>query len=286
MVLPIIWTTAGIGRRFLVQVFHDVISELRALEAMAARFITAQVELETKPALAFTAIKKMNDYVAFSTAYFALSIATSLFTTFFIALRIILVQRAAYKSTKSRRNPYSAAIEIPVESAVMYSATLLTFVILDVTKNGNAFYAQNIHAQMTVYLIYYECVQWYSRALPIRVWRRCSSCCASLLDIHDRIQLGVPALIPVYIGHPLSLVPLGPFPPFDSERWVLQQIQIMAQGPLIQHTLRLGCTFKSQKSQRSTRPLQPSLILILRRRQYKHTGPFFIYSDIVSVAFS
>ncbi|KAF5348464.1 hypothetical protein D9756_009536 [Leucocoprinus leucothites] len=129
VVLPILGTTSGV--------------------AMAARFITAQVELETKPALAFTSIKRMRDYVNFSTAYFALSIGTSLFTTFCIALRIILVQRAAAKATKIRKNPYRAAIEIPVESAALYSATLLIFVILDVTKNVNAFYAQNIHAQMT-----------------------------------------------------------------------------------------------------------------------------------------
>ncbi|EEB91512.1 hypothetical protein MPER_10114, partial [Moniliophthora perniciosa FA553] len=116
--------------------------------AMAARFIVAQVTLETSGD-AFTSIKRMQDFVAFSTAYFVLSIATSLFTTFLLALRIILVQRAAVKATGHRKNPFSAAIEIPVESAALYSLSLLIFVILNVTKNVNAFYAQNIHAQMT-----------------------------------------------------------------------------------------------------------------------------------------
>ncbi|ESK85842.1 hypothetical protein Moror_2366 [Moniliophthora roreri MCA 2997] len=116
--------------------------------AMAARFIVAQVTLETSGD-AFTSIKRMQDFVSFSTAYFVLSIATSLSTTFLLALRIVMVQRAAVKATGHRKNPFSAAIEIPVESAALYSLTLLIFVILNVTKNVNAFYAQNIHAQMT-----------------------------------------------------------------------------------------------------------------------------------------
>lgn len=128
VILPIIMSTCGIG--------------------MAARFIVAQVTLETSGD-AFTSIKRRNDFLAFSTAYFVLSIATSLFTTTFLALRIVMVQRAAVKATGHRKNPFSAAVEIPVESAALYSLTLLIFVILNVTKNVNAFYAQNIHAQMT-----------------------------------------------------------------------------------------------------------------------------------------
>ncbi|KAL0577689.1 hypothetical protein V5O48_004293 [Marasmius crinis-equi] len=116
--------------------------------ALAARFVVALLTLESSGD-AFTAIKRQHDFVAFSTAYFVLSIATSVITTFFLAMRIILVQRAAFKATGRRDNPFSAAIEIPVESAVLYSISLLIFVVLNVTKNPNAFYAQNIHAQVT-----------------------------------------------------------------------------------------------------------------------------------------
>ena len=74
-----------------------------------------------------------------------MSIGTSLTTAALITARVLYVQRALRRSGK-------AIIEIVVESAVLYSITLLIFLVWDVTKNPNVFYAQNIHAQMAASL--------------------------------------------------------------------------------------------------------------------------------------
>jgi len=98
-------------------------------------------------------VKQANDFVRFSTAYFSISIATSLTTTILISLRILLVELSAIKAgihSASGRNTYYAVIEIIVEAAVLYSITLLIMVCFISTKNGNLPYAQNIHAQVAV----------------------------------------------------------------------------------------------------------------------------------------
>ncbi|KAI0312427.1 hypothetical protein OF83DRAFT_659555 [Amylostereum chailletii] len=95
----------------------------------------------------YTVVQKTKQFVTLSSAYFALSISTSLTTTLLITLRVLLVQRASRKFGV-KRNPYSAVIEILVESAVLYSATLLIFVVLNSRKDTNFYFAQNIHAQV------------------------------------------------------------------------------------------------------------------------------------------
>ncbi|KAF7323962.1 hypothetical protein MKEN_00617700 [Mycena kentingensis (nom. inval.)] len=101
----------------------------------------------------FTAARKAAEFVNLSGIYFSLSVATSLFTTLLITFRIVLVQRASKhaglsKSTRGSNNDFNTVIEILVESAVLYSATLLTFVVLLLKKDVSAYYAQNVHAQM------------------------------------------------------------------------------------------------------------------------------------------
>ncbi|KAF9485686.1 hypothetical protein BDN70DRAFT_538302 [Pholiota conissans] len=86
-------------------------------------------------------------FMSFSNVFFSLSIGTSLTTTLLITLRIALVQRRLRKAGL-KITSYSALIEILVESAAMYSVTLLLFVILQSTKNEALFYPQNIHAQV------------------------------------------------------------------------------------------------------------------------------------------
>ncbi|KAJ7053312.1 hypothetical protein C8F01DRAFT_1260644 [Mycena amicta] len=97
----------------------------------------------------FIVAKKSAEFISLSSVYFSLSMATSLTTTLFIALRVILVQRSASsigaRITTRRFNPI---MEILVESAVLYSLTLLTFVALNAQKSVNVYYAQNIHAQI------------------------------------------------------------------------------------------------------------------------------------------
>jgi len=77
-----------------------------------------------------------------------MSIVTSLTTTSLIIFRIIQVQRISPESGGHRK--FRPVIEIIVESAILYSVTLIVFTALDVTKSSNVFFAQNVHAQMAV----------------------------------------------------------------------------------------------------------------------------------------
>lgn len=97
---------------------------------------------------AFTVAKKSAEFVRLSTIYFSLSVATSLTTTLLISLRILLLRRMPRKTETG--HTFNPLLEIPIESALLYSVTLLTFLALDVRKDANLYYAQNIHAQMTV----------------------------------------------------------------------------------------------------------------------------------------
>jgi hypothetical protein len=112
-----------------------------------AGFIISDQVGASKSSEAFIVAKKSGEFVKFSTIYFSLSVATSLTTTLLIAARILLLGRVSSKTGTASRLSFW---EIPIESAVLYSVTLLTFLALDVEKNTNLYYAQNIHAQMAV----------------------------------------------------------------------------------------------------------------------------------------
>jgi hypothetical protein len=128
-ILTVRWlTTAPVLAGFIIS---DQVVALRSLEA-------------------FTVAKKSQEFVKFSTVYFSLSVATSLTTTLLITLRILLVQRVSKQNGVNNGRTFNPIVEILIESAVLYSVTLLTFVVLDIEKNVNVYYAQNIHAQMAV----------------------------------------------------------------------------------------------------------------------------------------
>ncbi|KAJ6590678.1 hypothetical protein DFH09DRAFT_1245111 [Mycena vulgaris] len=95
--------------------------------AILAGFIISDQVIALKSLEAFNIAKKSEEFIKFSTVYFSLSVATSLTMTLLITLRILLIF---------------------IESAVLYSTTLLMFVVLDLRKDVNIYYAQNIHAQM------------------------------------------------------------------------------------------------------------------------------------------
>ncbi|KAJ7367648.1 hypothetical protein DFH08DRAFT_829026 [Mycena albidolilacea] len=116
--------------------------------AVLAGFIVSDQVTALKSLEAFTVAKKSQQFVQLSTIYFSLSVATSLTTTFLITLRILLVQRMSKKTGTGSHRSFNPIMEILVESAVLYSVSLLTFVVLDVKKDINVYYAQNIHAQM------------------------------------------------------------------------------------------------------------------------------------------
>lgn len=76
-------------------------------------------------------------------------------TTLLIVARVISVQRVSGKAGNgTSRNTYSPIIEIVVESAAIYSVSLLAFVII-LTRHHTAnsqYFAENIHAQIAVRL--------------------------------------------------------------------------------------------------------------------------------------
>ncbi len=91
-------------------------------------------------------------FVTLSTPYFILSLVTSLYSTVFITLRIILVQRDVGLLGVDCRNKrqYSRVIEIVVESAALNSINLIAFVILTVRKTGNLDWPQDVQPQIAV----------------------------------------------------------------------------------------------------------------------------------------
>ncbi|KAJ7027970.1 hypothetical protein C8F04DRAFT_964554, partial [Mycena alexandri] len=132
VVLPIFATLAGAGQFFFA--FRIILSRLPL-----SPFVLWSPSLW---------LKKSQEFIKLSTVYFSLSVATSSTTTFLISLRIVLVQKMSKRTETGSAHSFNPIMEILIESAVLYSVTLLTFVVLDIKKNTNVYYAQNIHAQM------------------------------------------------------------------------------------------------------------------------------------------
>lgn len=91
-------------------------------------------------------------FIKLSTPYFILSLATSLYSTAFISLRIMLFQREmnslGINSQYKRR--YSRVVEIVIESATLNSVNLIAFVVFTVRKSGNLDWPQDIQPQIAV----------------------------------------------------------------------------------------------------------------------------------------
>jgi len=85
------------------------------------------------------------EFVDYATPYFSLSLATTLMATISIIARIVIVTRRAGKTLRG----YGEIIEITVESAVLYSVTLIIFLPLLVQHSFNDGYPEAILAQMT-----------------------------------------------------------------------------------------------------------------------------------------
>jgi hypothetical protein len=109
--------------------------------------IDASLQMES-----LTAAEAEHQFIIYSTAFFSLSIATSLMTCLLTAGRIINVQRATTSVRLDSESPYRSTIEIVVESAAIYSVTLLVFIII-LTRDDNPtsqYFAQSVHAQFAV----------------------------------------------------------------------------------------------------------------------------------------
>lgn len=87
-----------------------------------------------------------------SDIYYGLSLATSLYASFLIAIRVILAQRdsdrAGVKDQSIRT--YSRIIELVVESFLIHSVNLLAYVILTARKDHSLSYPQNLIPQVAV----------------------------------------------------------------------------------------------------------------------------------------
>ncbi|GJE89920.1 hypothetical protein PsYK624_060320 [Phanerochaete sordida] len=116
--------------------------------AVLAGFVISVQADALESNITYVAVQKEREFTTLITAYFTLSISTSLTTTLLISLRVLLVQRAARSVGMEKYSAYTHVVEILVESAALYSATLLVFVVLNTRMNINFYYAQNIHAQI------------------------------------------------------------------------------------------------------------------------------------------
>ncbi|KLO12178.1 hypothetical protein SCHPADRAFT_941446 [Schizopora paradoxa] len=89
-------------------------------------------------------------FVTFSTPYFALSLVTSLYSTVFIAIRVLWVQLEMRRlGVESQyQGSYARMIEIIFESAVIYSVNMIAFVALTQEKTVKLDWPQNIHPQI------------------------------------------------------------------------------------------------------------------------------------------
>lgn len=135
-------------RRYVFNVHYGI--ELMFITPVLAGIVISNQVIALSTKEAFTMIKKSAEFITFSTAHFSLSVATSLMTTLLITVRILIVQHASKNNVQ--KNNFNPVLEILIESAALYSFTLLIFVVLLIRKNSNVYYAQNIHAQIVVRL--------------------------------------------------------------------------------------------------------------------------------------
>ncbi|KAJ7905895.1 hypothetical protein B0H13DRAFT_1620047 [Mycena leptocephala] len=121
IVLPVLCTISGAGEFFVAIKYHPDSGHCASSRLNRASFI---------------------DY---ATPYFSLSLATTLLATLFIVLRIVILMR----NTGKRSAGYGQLVEMTVESAVLYSVTLVVFLPFLVQASFNDGYPEAILAQMT-----------------------------------------------------------------------------------------------------------------------------------------
>ncbi|KAJ6612622.1 hypothetical protein B0H10DRAFT_2222970 [Mycena sp. CBHHK59/15] len=119
VLLPLLCTLAGAGLGF------------RSVAEQAAYVINPNLD--------------RNSFVDFATPYFALSLVTTALATILIITRIVTLTESATRKSRG----YGCVIEVVVESALLYSVTLIVFLPFLVRASDNDGYPQAILAQMT-----------------------------------------------------------------------------------------------------------------------------------------
>ncbi|KAJ6473930.1 hypothetical protein DFH09DRAFT_468348 [Mycena vulgaris] len=134
----LIWRCWTIWNRNLLIVLLPIICTLVGA-ALGFRSIAEQAAYVMNPNL------DRNSFIDFATPYFSLSLATTCLATILIILRIITMTEPSTR----RAMGYGRVVEMVVESAMLYSVTLIIFLPLLVTESSNDGYAQAVVAQMT-----------------------------------------------------------------------------------------------------------------------------------------
>ncbi|KAJ7459259.1 hypothetical protein FB451DRAFT_1182284 [Mycena latifolia] len=119
VVIPILCTLAGAGLGF------------RSIAEQAAYVLNPNLDRDS--------------FIDFATPYFSLSLVTTCLATVLIIFRIITMTEPATRRSRG----YGRVVEIIVESALLYSVTLIIFLPLLVTASADDGYAQAVLAQMT-----------------------------------------------------------------------------------------------------------------------------------------
>ncbi|KAJ7604688.1 hypothetical protein DFH06DRAFT_274960 [Mycena polygramma] len=119
VLLPLLCTVAGAGLGF------------RSIAEQAAYVMNPNLDRDS--------------FIDFATPYFALSLATTALATIFIIVRILTVTAPATRMSRG----YGRVIEIVVESALLYSTTLIIFLPFLVRASNDDGYPQGVLAQMT-----------------------------------------------------------------------------------------------------------------------------------------
>jgi hypothetical protein len=96
-----------------------------------------------------------NAFVDYARPYFSMCLVTTLLATTLIVFRILWLTRDN-TGTGTAFSGYRAVVEMVVESALLYSATLVVYIILlfGADSSNNDGYAQAILIQMTVRLLF------------------------------------------------------------------------------------------------------------------------------------
>lgn len=133
-------------------------------------------------------------FIALITPQYSLALLTTLYTTIMIVLRIYILNASLHHSPVAglrMLKKYSKLIEILVESAALYAATLLADVILTARGDLAQVYPSNLIPQISVRdsISFYNFhgLKWLYR---VREWRPRSSSAESPSAIRDQTANG------------------------------------------------------------------------------------------------
>ncbi|KAJ7256411.1 hypothetical protein C8J57DRAFT_1344644 [Mycena rebaudengoi] len=180
LVLPIICTLVGTGN--YIHLIHSTAAAQRSL-ALGFRSIADQAAYILNPEL------DIDMFVDFATPYFILSLVTTLLATLLIVVRILTMS----EHNTRRERGYGRVIEIVVESALLYSVTLIIFLPFLIRGADEQGIVQSFIAQMTgIAPTLIVARVSFGLARPDETWQAPSSS----LRFHRSMVFGIPSSEP------------------------------------------------------------------------------------------